>query len=351
MHLFRDAFRPFFPLAALLAAGVMGAWSLMLVGKLPVLPPTAHAQAMIWGAYGAAIQGFLLTAYPRQNNAPAPSARAVVGWASVHAGVWGLALLAWAGAPTAGLATGLGLLSWGALTIWAARIAWPALRQKWDGTTFAVPVALLGGTVGWGISRTWDPSLGAAAGLHLFLMPVALAVLDRVLPFFTSRVVEGYDGLRRPYFTVLLLLGGALHLVSPRVADVLLAVVLARQWSGWRLHLRPPMIGVIHLGLAWMLAGYVVDAVDPGTRSLHLWTIGAMATLLVGLTMRVTLGHSGRAIELVPVGAGVVVAIQLAMVGRLLTLPLALPIAAAILSAAFLGWLLRFAPIALARGR
>lgn len=350
MHLFRDAFRPFFPLAALLGAGVVGLWSLMLLGRIPVLPPAAHAQAMVWGAYGAAIQGFLLTAYPRQNDAAPPSPRAVVIWVSAHVGVWGLALAGWAGAPTTAAATALGAVTWGALTIWAARIAAPSLRRKWDGTTVAVPLTLAAATVSWVISRTVDPSLGLAAGLHLFLLPIALAVLDRVLPFFTSRVVPGYTGLRRPHFTVLLLLGGALHLVAPRVADLALAALLVWQWSGWRLHLRPPMIGVIHVGLAWMVAGYLLDALSPGKTALHLWTIGGVGTLLVALTMRVTLGHSGRAVELLPVGAAVLLGVQVATIGRQLDVPYALPAAAAVLSLSFLGWLLQYAPIAMRRG-
>lgn len=349
MHLFRDAFRPFFPLAALLGAAVVGLWALMLLGRVPMLPPVAHAQAMVWGAYGAAIQGFLLTAYPRQNDAPAPSARAVAGWASVHVGVWGLALAAWAGAPTSGAATALGAVSWAALTVWAARIAGPSLRRKWDGTTVAVPLTLAAATVSWVISRTVDGSLGLAAGLHLFLLPLALAVLDRVLPFFTSRVVPGYTGLRRPHFTLLLLGGGALHLVLPRVADVALATLLLWQWSGWRLHLRPPMIGVIHVGLGWTVAGYVVDALAPGTSALHLWTVGGMGTLLVALSMRVTLGHSGRPIVLLPLGVVALAGVQIATVARQLDVPYALPAAAALLSLAFFAWLAGYAPIALAR--
>lgn len=352
MTTLRDGYRPFFPFAMLLGAVVAAAWGLMLAGRLPAWAPSAHASAMIWGVYGGAVQGFLLTAYPRQNDAEPPSPRAVAGAVALHAAVWVLALGAWAGWPTAAGATALGLLSWGGLCAWSLRIALPSLRKKWDGTTFAVPLAVGAGGLGWGLARLHDAPLGEEIGVYAFLLPLALAVLDRVLPFFSSKVLPGYDGGRRPHFGPLLLGFAVLHFLSPW-ADLLLAALLIRQWLGWRLRLRVPMIAVLHLGLGWIAAGLALAPFGLGRLPLHLLALGGLGTLVFGISMRVTLGHGGQAVRLTGLGAGVLGLLQLALVLRVAgqAFPGALPWAAAAFAGACAAWLAGFAPLALGLGR
>lgn len=353
----RDGYRPFFPLAALLGAVVATGWGLMLAGRVPAWAPSMHAVAWIWGVYGGAVQGFLLTAYPRQNGATPPSSRAIAAWSLLHAGVWILALLGSAGLPVATVATTLGGASWAALTIWAVRVAVPSLRRGWDGTTFAVPVVLLAATIGWVVVRLGDPTRGLAVGLWLFLVPLALALLDRVLPFFSSKAVEGYDGRRRPHFAIILLGLGLVRVFVPTsgLPALGMGALLAWQWSGWRLRLRVPMIAVLHLSLAWIVAGFVTGGLGLGPPSLgtHLVTVGGLGTLLLGISMRVTLGHGGQAVTLLPAGAVTIVLVQVAALLRLggaLGWAGLLPWAAAAFAAAFVVWLWRFGPLALRQG-
>ena len=77
------------------------------------------------------------------------------------------------------------------------------------------------------------------------------------LPFFSGRVLPGYNGVRRPHFFALLAAAlttriAVAHLPDPDVfvrgADALVVAVLLRQWSGWRplAGLRTPLVAVLH---------------------------------------------------------------------------------------------------------
>lgn len=342
----REGYRPFFPLGAAIAVVVLSAWAAALAGVGPGLLPAVHAQVLLWGAYGAVVGGFLLTAYPKQNDEPGPTRAAIGGAAAVHATAWLLAGVL--PIVTTILVAGEGIV----LTVWAARIALPSLRRRWDPTTAAVPLVLAAFTSGWCVSRLGDTRLGLDVGLHLGLLPLALSVLDRVLPFF-SRVVPGYAGHRRAHAPLLFFAAGALRFVHPVAGDVASLAALAYAWTGWRLHLRPPMIGVLHLGLGWCALGWGLDAAPlglPSTFALHAWTIGGLGTLLLGLAMRVTLGHGGRRVELLPIGAVALVLLQLAAVARmggvLAEAPAIVAAAAALLAGAFFVWLVGFARLA-----
>ncbi len=116
---------------------------------------------------------------------------------------------------------------------------------------------------------------------------------------------------------------------------------------GWR----PPLLGVLHLGIAWIVLGYGLDAarcllwpLDAGALR-HLWTVGGLGTLVAGISIRVTRGHGGQPLALGKAGAAVVLLIQLAALSRGL-LPLTglpqtalYPVAGLGLAAAMLLWL------------
>ncbi|MBJ2153125.1 NnrS family protein [Paracoccus sp. IB05] len=99
-----EGFRIFFPLAALHAGlwplvwGVLWSFGLPFAGDLP--PGVWHGYEMIFGAWGAALIGFLTTAAPEWTDTPRLQGRAL----------WGLAV-AWGFARICGL-TGADLLIW-----------------------------------------------------------------------------------------------------------------------------------------------------------------------------------------------------------------------------------------------
>ena len=77
------------------------------------------------------------------------------------------------------------------------------------------------------------------------------------------------------------------------------AVRLAR-WRG-RLTGAEPLVWVLHLGFAWLPAGFALMALSPvlgfaESAALHALTGGAMTTMIVAVSTRATRGHTGRAL-------------------------------------------------------
>ena len=355
-RLLREGYRPFFLFFPLIGATALGAWTLALRGRLSVTP-TDHAVSMIWGVLGGAVLGFLLTAYPKQNDANPPSPRLLAlffgGWLATCVALLG----SWLGAPTGELATALGALVWGGALGWTGSIAAVSLRRRWEPTTVAVPAALAAGLAGWLLARTGvAPGVGVALGLHVFLVGLALSLLDRLLPFFASKAVKDYAGSRRPWFVGLLLatlLLRATGVVPTRIADLLVLALLGRQLAGWRVDrlLRVPMITVLLLAVGWLGLGYAVELVrGPGPASVHFWTVGGLCTLVLGIATRVTRGHGGLPVALDRWAALALLLVQGAAVLRaLLPMVLAVPLSvqlfasAGLLGAAFLIWGFRHA--------
>lgn len=130
-------FRLFFPLAAL-HAGLwpliwVAVWSLDLPLVREIPPGIWHANEMIFGAWGAALLGFLTTAVPEWTDTPRLRGR----------GLWGLAAL-WGMARVAGLLGADALI----LPAMAADLAWQValitylLRVSWQNrTTRVLPFA------------------------------------------------------------------------------------------------------------------------------------------------------------------------------------------------------------------
>lgn len=237
---------------------------------------------------------------------------------------------------------------WVATLLWSIGVAKPALGRRWDDTTAAVPVVLGAGLCG-AVLRNND------IGMHILLVPMALAVLDRVLPFFSSKVVTGYSGRRLPWFLGMLLFLSLLKLFVP-VAGLALVALLARQVWGWQPWpaIKTPMIAVIYVGLLWIGTAWLAEGLGASrTLVLHALGVGGMGSLFLGISMRVARGHSGLPIVLGRAGLAILMLAQLAALLRLWA-----PVAgysglyvgsAGLLGLAFLVWLLRFVPVA-ARG-
>lgn len=354
-----EGYRPFFVFFPAWGALVMASWGLSLSGGGP-MGPVDHGAVMIWGVLGSGVLGFLLTAYPRQNQATLPGPRALALALGAQLATQLAWVASWFGAPTRGLATGLGALLWGGMLAWSLPIAWRNLLGPRDGTTLGVPVALAAGCLGWIAVGLGDAARGFGLGGFGFLTLLALALLDRLLPFFSGRVLPGYSGRRRPGFVfVLAPLLLARGLLGPqRWLDLAVLALLLWQWSGWRPDqgLRAPMVAVLHLGIAWIAAAFALSAwlgAAAGTLPLHLALLGGLGTLLFGLATRVTQGHGGEAVEADRWVYGVLGLAQAAALSRAglpaLGLAGALPLSAGLLSAAFTLWALRFAPKALRR--
>ena len=126
-----EGFRLFFPLAALYAALWPFQWVLVFGLDLPLArttPPALwHAHEMIFGAYGAALLGFITTAVPEWTDTPPLRGRRLY----VLAGLWGAGrLVGFLGADALGLVGALADLGW--LALLGAYVAWTSWVKRTD---------------------------------------------------------------------------------------------------------------------------------------------------------------------------------------------------------------------------
>jgi len=329
--------RVMFGLGATQALVAMLFWALDLGGRLAglyapfnwALPGIwLHGAVMLFGLFQPFIFGFLMTALPKWVSAPALIKRDYLPAFLGQAAGW---LLFWLGslwAPAAGWGLLLAALgwAWGIVALWRA-VTWPQPRGFAPDRSHAW--ALLG-ALGMGLLAQMIYGLGllclngdwVRAGIDLglwgCLLPVFFIVSHRMLPFFTGAVLKHYAVYRPMPLLWLLLacfLGHALlSLASLKQAlwlpDAIgAAVVFHFSWK-WQLRrsLAAPMLAMLHGATLWLGVGLALFAIQSlaalaghailGLAPLHALSVGYFTSMLLGMVTRVTLGHSGRAINL-----------------------------------------------------
>jgi uncharacterized protein involved in response to NO len=330
-------FRPFFLLGAAWAAIALAAFVAAFAGGLPV--PAGglalarwHAHEMLFGFVAAAVAGFLLTAVPTWTSSRPvsglPLALLCALWLGARAALWpwfGLQSTPWilldaAFFPALAAAIGVALVR--------ARnyrnFQFIALLLVLAASDFV----FLASQLGWLDPPPFDP-LRFAANLVMLMITV---VAGRIVPLFTRnallrvRVKVAFEP--KPWLdhasiaaivTVLVVdlarpdtaLAGA---VAATAAILLLA--RASRWHGHRT-LSLPIVWILHAGHAWLVIALVLKAVWLlggalwAVNWLHALTAGAFGTMILGVTTRVALGHTGRelaASKAITVAYGLVIA-------------------------------------------
>lgn len=302
-------FRPFFLLASIFAATVMPVWLLVFFGVLtlptPIAPSAWHGHEMIYGVVVPVIAGFLLTAVRNWTGLPTPSgpwlASLVLVWLVGRVGILASALLPW------GIGAIADVLFVPALGLAIAR---PLIRAKnWRNIGLLVPLALLVGANAW---FHFGPAGAAPRALRLALDSILVLVViigGRVIPSFTENALH-VSVVRRAWldWTALALVAivavvDVLPSATPwaGAAAVGAGVANAARVLGWRSRatLAEPILWVLHLAYAWMAIGLILSGVAawmswPSSAPLHALTVGAIGLVVLGMTSRVSLGHTGR---------------------------------------------------------
>ncbi|EOD53779.1 NnrS family protein [Aeromonas molluscorum] len=336
LPLFRLGFRPFFLLGALFASLAMFAWLGQLNGYvfLPGLqnPVWWHGHEMLFGFGSAIVAGFLLTAV--QNWTAHPGVR---GWPlALVVGLWALPrlLLPWLGESTSALM--LADLFWLPLCAWF--LAKPIVVTRQWRNLFFVPLLLLLTLLN-GASWYWrgDWLLAERILITTVLLFITLIAVmgGRVIPFFTARgtgqdKVPALPWLERAALGSLwLLLACWLSLPSGwlnagLLAPLYIVAALLNLWRQlrWRLPstLPHPLLWSLHLaylfiplgltGFAAQTMGFAITA----SAASHFLSAGAMGTMILAMIARVSLGHSGRALQ---VGRRIVLAFSLVLLAGL----------------------------------
>jgi uncharacterized protein involved in response to NO len=304
--------------------GRYAAWHAPYAWSVPGM--WAHAWLLLYGVFPFFIFGFLMTAGPSWLGAPPPARSAFVPAALSMAA--GLALV------YAGLATQRELAAAGAFLhlagwLWGYVVLVRMVASHWSNPNARYALVIFA-FLGAGIAGSALFASAIASGsygyvsyaLHgavwFFLLPIFVGVSTRMVPFFSGRVlgaeVDYKPAWARPALMAGVLLHGVLQLRATEgllwLVDFPLAAAvafLAWKWGAAR-SASVRLLAVLHISLgvlaaAFALSGALSLAVAGGVwdriglAPLHLLVIGYFAAMALGMVSRVSLGHSGRALE------------------------------------------------------
>lgn len=148
-------------------------------------------------------------------------------------------------------------------------------------------------------------------GVHTVIVMIVV-VSSRVVPLFTENAVQGYRrknarslnlacvGASIVYAFVAVWYEGTATAAVVALAAGVVTLFRFGLWFDWRV-LRLPILWILYAGYAWVVAGFFLSALaDAGfvapSIAVHAFTAGAIATMIIGMVSRVTLGHTGRPI-------------------------------------------------------
>lgn len=389
-RLLAQGFRPFFLASAAWSLAVVLLWMLVLQGWLAwpagIDPLIWHAHEMLFGAVGAAIAGFLLTAVPNwTGRLPVAGPRL-----ATLVALWLLPRLLWPlpGTVAPSVAVGAEIAFWGLLLFTVAREILLSGNRRNLPVAVAVGLVLAADTLFGAAALLDDWELQHRANLAMLALCVLLVSLigGRIVPSFTRNWLAKRGATRLPLGRLpldaaalaLTAAGLALWLAELTAAagPVLLAAAAVQLlrlalWRGWATAAEP-LVTILHLAYLWIPIGLALlgtaqlwPAAIAQSAALHALGGGALGGMVMAVTTRATLGHSGQPLHAGRATAVIYAAVLAAALLRVLAalLPeglslarLSLPatallgVAAILWVAAQAGFLWRFGPLLLGLG-
>lgn len=288
-----------------------------------VIPATfAHTFLMPYALFPFFMFGFLMTTYPRwMNGSEVPRHRYAAAFVLLAAGVvlYYLGLYLSKNLLTAGVTLLLGGWSAALRALFIVYRQAPATDKRYE---TVLNFALSAGWTGllcyllWLItSQSAFLNLSQQVGIWLFLVVVLVTVSHRMIPFFSSSVLENYT-IVRPDWTLPVLLVGVLgHLVLTLaelrqwlfVFDLPLAFLGLYHSYRWKFFqsFKVRLLVVLHIAFLWWSIAMLLFSAQSlalligaenmlGKAPIHALGIGFIASMTLGMASRVTLGHSGR---------------------------------------------------------
>lgn len=330
-------FRLFFLLAAVEAIVSMALWLLALAGwDLPGVADALfrHRHEMIFGFAGAAVSGFLLTAVPNwTGRLPVAGPRlALLGALFLAGRVAIISSVPW------WLAAALDVAYWlllGAIIL--REIFLGRNRRNYPIGVILTLFALADLTMFLEVAGLLETDFGARAGIALLVVLITI-IGGRVTPSFTANRLRhrGVSPLPRQnalidritiLLTAVAVIAMVADLAGPAVSVLyaLAALLHGLRLSGWRgtATLGEPILFVLHIGYGWLVLGFLVQALaalDIGFTSsaaLHAFNTGAIGTMILAVSSRAILGHSGQNIVAAPLTVAAYAAVNLAALTRI----------------------------------
>lgn len=312
-------FRPFFLLAGVYGAFSLAAWLAAYVGWLvlskTMAPALWHGHEMLFGFAMAAATGFLLTAVPTWTNTPPERGRRlaflVALWFAGRIAFWSQGILP---PPVVAMAD---------LALIPAVIFFliPPILGSGQRRNFFFPVFLI---LLFAANLLFHLDLLEVTGdtgvsglkLALYTFILMMTVLSgRIIPSFTANALKIKNEDAEVRSEPLVEAAVFLAIIATAAADlaaaggwlggvpaVAAALALALRMRYWRTAktIDQPILWVLHLGHAWLAVGFacrglaVLTDVMPASTALHALTIGAIGTMVLAVTTRASLGHTGR---------------------------------------------------------
>jgi uncharacterized protein involved in response to NO len=330
--LWRLGFRPFYLLAAVLAAVAVPVWVAQYLGWIswPRVGLAWHMHEMVFGMAVGVIVGFLLTAV-----------RAWTGLWTLREGHLAALAALWIAGRVALLAAPPPLAALVDMAF-LPLAAWPlfqVLRRAANRRNQFLPLLLLllavangfyhAAVLGW---ITLAPTTPVEAAI-LIIVLIESVIGGRVIPMFTRNGAPGSTPLADPLrdrialgLTVAAVVGWMLPLPPAAFASLAIAAGCASllRLAGWQPQrtLGVPLLWILHLSYAWIPLGFFLLAlaalqVVTTSAAFHALAVGSMAGLIIGMMTRTALGHTGRALKAGAAETAMYWLIQLGALARL----------------------------------
>jgi uncharacterized protein involved in response to NO len=310
-------FRPFFLLAGGWAAIALSVWMAAFL-ELITLPATLdplswHSHEMLFGFATAAVAGFVLTAVPNWTGRlplqGKPLLFLVVLWLAGRLAVAGSAVIGgWTAA-----AIDVAFLA----VLLAAIIREIIVGRNWRNTPIVLALAVLcGANVAFHISALTSGETAAPARFAIAVLILLICLIGgRIIPSFTrnwltkrsqGRLPASFGGFDKITLAVTVAAMGCwayqphsyLTGLACAAAAACNLLRLAR-WAGERTT-PEPLLWILHVAFLWipvalsLLAIIAFGGSISPSAGLHALTGGAIATMIVAVMTRATLGHTGR---------------------------------------------------------
>ena len=335
----RGGFRPFFFGGASWAVIALALWLLAFSGTLNL--PTAfdpiawHRHEMLFGFVGAIICGFLLTAIPNWTGR-----LPIAGWPLLGLfGLWFAARLAVLFSAVTGRLPAA-LLDVGFFLILGALGAREVVAAKNRNVPVVGMVLLFGAANALdhaGSAGIVAADLGWRSAIAIIVLIISL-IGGRIIPSFTrnwmmKQGIKQHLPTQPGRFDLLVIAGTAIALLfwiakpdDPLVGYMLVLAGLLQlmrlsRWSGVRT-LRDPLVVVLHVGYAWLPIGLlllgwsIAGGAIQRSAAIHALTAGAMATMILAVMTRASLGHTARELRAGPATQAIYLLVTLGAVLR-----------------------------------
>ncbi len=310
--LFDAGHRPFFMLTGAAAFVFVLVWIMAYRGVLP-LSVYWHGHEMLYGFAGAAIAGFIMAAVPKWTNVASPTGLSLIALVLL----WLLARVC-----MVLLVTGSEIpLLWVGDVLFLPALFLVTARMiiKGQNNRNYIVLVLLAGLILSNFYYHLGNATQALYGGIYFVTALAVLISGRVIPAFTQNALRQFTGeaveCKTPGWThmtlqsVLVLFALVEMFNISEKAGGLLALVISGllfyRMKGWRSlnSFFDPLVWVLHAAYIWLPIGFLLKAlavftdIFEATAALHALTVGGIGLLILAVSSRAALGHSGRALK------------------------------------------------------